>query len=58
MSIGDGRQTYSDSTLMRLSKKELIEIIRTLEDNCKGYRERISNQAKYLAESTRNDRKE
>ena len=37
MSIGDGRSTYTDSTLMRLTKAELIDIIRCLEKNCKNY---------------------
>ena len=37
MGIGDGRETYSDSTLMKQSKKELIDIIRLLEKNCKVY---------------------
>ena len=37
MGIGDGRETYSDSTLMKQSKKELIDIIRLLEKNCKIY---------------------
>lgn len=48
MGIGDGRQTYSDNTLMGLPKRELIEIIRTLERNCKGYQETIDNQATHL----------
>ena len=37
MGIGNGRETYSDSTLMKQSKKELIDIIRLLEKNCKIY---------------------
>ena len=37
MGIGDGRSTYSDSTLIKKSKRELIEIIRLLEKNCKVY---------------------
>ena len=31
MSIGDGRKTYSDSTLKSMTKDELIEVIRCLE---------------------------
>lgn len=37
MGIGDGRETYSNSTLMKQSKRELIDIIRLLEKNCKVY---------------------
>ena len=33
MSIGDGRKTYSDSTLKSMTKDELIEVIRCLESN-------------------------
>lgn len=33
MSIGDGRKTYSDSTLKSMTKDELIDIIRCLESN-------------------------
>ena len=33
MSIGDGRKTYSDSTLKSMTKDELIEVIRCLENN-------------------------
>ena len=41
--IGDGQSTLSDSTLMNLPKKELVDIIRLLEknyDNCKEELER------------------
>lgn len=44
MAIGDGMSTYSDSTLMSMSKKQLIDVIRCLEHNCETYRETISNQ--------------
>ena len=33
MSIGDGRKTYSDSTLKSMTKDKLINIIRCLENN-------------------------
>lgn len=36
MSIGDGRKTYSDSTLKSMTKDELIEIIRCLESNLRN----------------------
>lgn len=36
MSIGDGRKTYSDSTLKSMKKNELIEIIRCLESNLRN----------------------
>lgn len=39
---------YSDSTLNRMTKKELIEQIRILEHNWSSAEEKLSNQAKYL----------
>ena len=36
MLIGDGRQTFSDSTLKHMSKDKLIDIIRLLESNLKN----------------------
>lgn len=39
MSIGDGRKTYSDSTLKSMTKDELIDIIRCLEDNLRNAHE-------------------
>lgn len=36
MSIGDGRKTYSDSTLKSMTKDELIGIIRCLESNLRN----------------------
>lgn len=39
MSIGDGRKTYSDSTLKSMTKDELIDIIRCLESNLKNAHE-------------------
>lgn len=36
MSIGDGRKTYSDSTLKSMTKDELIDIIRYLESNLRN----------------------
>ena len=43
MPIGDARSTYTDSTLMKLTKPQLIDIIRVLEknyDNCSKELER------------------
>ena len=39
MSIGDGRKTYSDSTLKSMTKDELIDIIRSLESNLRNAHE-------------------
>ena len=39
MSIGDGRKTYSDSTLKSMTKDELIDIIRCLESNLRNAHE-------------------
>ena len=39
MSIGDGRKTYSDSTLKSMTKDELIGIIRCLESNFRNAHE-------------------
>ena len=36
MAIGDGRKTYSDSTLKSMTKDELIDIIRCLESNLRN----------------------
>lgn len=36
MPIGDGRKTYSDSTLKSMTKDELIDIIRCLESNLRN----------------------
>lgn len=36
MSIGDGRKTYSYSTLKSMTKNELIDIIRCLESNLRN----------------------
>lgn len=48
MSIGNGYQTYSDSTLKNLKKDTLIEYIRVLEENLRNAYERLDNQAKIL----------
>lgn len=45
MSIGDGRNTYSDSTLKSMTKDELIGIIRCLESNLRNAHE--TNDIKY-----------
>ncbi len=50
MGIGDGVNTYSDSTLENMKKSELISTIRCLERNCKAYSERLENQEKLLEE--------
>lgn len=52
MGIGDGRSTYTDSTLMRLSKAELIDIIRCLEKNCKIYLNDLNHAYTMLKELT------
>ena len=39
MSIGDGRKTYSNSTLKTMTKDELIDIIRCLESNLSNVHE-------------------
>lgn len=48
MPIGNGYQTYSDSTLKNLKKDTLIEYIRVLEENLRNAYERLDNQAKIL----------
>lgn len=48
MSIGNGYQTYSDSTLKNCKKDELIGFIRVLEENLRNAYERLDNQAKIL----------
>ena len=45
MSIGDGRKTYSDSTLKSMTKVELINIIRCLESNLRNAHE--TNDVQY-----------
>lgn len=52
MGIGDGRETYSDSTLMKQSKKELIDIIRLLEKNCKIYLNNLNTYSSIVKELT------
>lgn len=39
MSIGDGRKTYSDSTLKSMTKDGLIEVIHCLENNLRNAHE-------------------
>ena len=48
MPIGDGVQTYSDSTLKNCKKDELIGFIRVLEENLRNAHKRLDNQAKIL----------
>ena len=50
MGIGNGRETYSDSTLMKQSKKELIDIIRLLEKNCKIYLNNLNTYSSIVKE--------
>ena len=50
MGIGDGRSTYTDSTLMRLTKAELIDIIRLLEKNCKIYLNNLNTYSSIVKE--------
>ena len=52
MGIGDGRETYSDSTLMKQSKRELIDIIRVLEKNCKIYLSNLNTYSTIVKELT------
>lgn len=52
MGIGDGRSTWSDSTLMNLPKKELIDIIRLLEKNCKVYLNNLNTYSGIVKELT------
>lgn len=52
MGIGDGWETYSDSTLMKQSKKELIDIIRLLEKNCKIYLNNLNTCSTIVKELT------
>ena len=46
MSIGDGRKTYSDSTLKSMTKDKLIDIIRCLESNLRNAHE--TNDIQYV----------
>ena len=54
MAIGDGRKTYSDSTLKSMTKDELINIIRCLESNLRNAHEtndiQYENYKKLLSE--------
>lgn len=50
--IGDGQSTISDSTLMNLSKKELVDIIRLLEKNCKVYLNNLNTYSGIVKELT------
>ena len=52
MGIGDGRETYSDSTLMKQSKRELIGVIRLLEKNCKIYLSNLNTYGTIVKELT------
>lgn len=55
MSIGDGIKTYSDSTLKPMTKDELIDIIRCLENNLRNAHEtndiQYDNCKRLLAEN-------
>ena len=50
--IGDGQYTLSDSTLMNLPKKELVDIIRLLENNCKVYLNNLNTYSSIVKELT------
>lgn len=50
--IGDGQSTISDSTLMNLSKKELVDIIRLLEKNCKVYLNNLNTYSSIVKKLT------
>jgi len=52
MGIGDGRNTLSDSTLMNLPKRELVDIIRLLEKNCKVYLNNLNTYSGIVKELT------
>lgn len=52
MGIGDGRNTLSDSTLMNLPKRELVDIIRLLEKNCKVYLNNLNTYSSIVKELT------
>lgn len=51
MGIGNGWNTYSDSTLI-ISKRELIDIIRLLEKNCKVYLNNLNTYSTIVKELT------
>lgn len=46
--IGDGYSTFADSTLMTMSKKDLIHTIRLLEKNLRSAKEQNDRQYKML----------
>lgn len=50
--IGDGQSTLSDSTLMNLPKRELVDIIRLLEKNCKIYLNNLNTYSSIVKELT------
>ena len=52
MGIGDGQSTLSDNTLMNLPKKELVDIIRLLEKNCKIYLNNLNAYTTIVKELT------
>lgn len=52
MGIGDGQSTLSENTLMNLPKKELIDIIRLLEKNCKIYLKNLNTYSTIVKELT------
>lgn len=52
MGIGDGQSTLSDSTLMNLPKRELVDIIRLLEKNCKVYLNNLNTYSSIVKELT------
>ena len=52
MGIGDGQRTLSENTLMNLPKKELVDIIRLLEKNCKVYLNNLNIYSSIVKELT------
>lgn len=46
--LKNGQAIYSDSTLMKWNKRELIRHIRCLENNLEAEAEFLNNQAEYI----------
>lgn len=52
------QKSYTDSTLSAMTKTQLIEHIRILEQNIDALQERCDNQTAYLHEITQTNNKE
>lgn len=50
--IGDGQSTLSNSTLLNLPKKELVDIIRLLEKNSRIYLSNLNTYSTIVKELT------